>query len=81
MFERLDEATGTMKSRQDAQVTAFSESLNVRKASGIQTFEHSMEQLARASVERWRVKFDAGLQALTKSLNEQFGAEDNDNHE
>jgi hypothetical protein len=28
-----------------------------------------------------RVKFGAGLQALTKSLNEQFRAEDNDNHE
>ena len=75
LAQQLDDAAGTMKAKQDSLTTAFSESLNVRKTSAIQAFERSMEDLARASVERWRAKFEAGLQGLLKSLNEQFRAE------
>lgn len=75
LSEQLDEVAGTMKAKQDSLVTAFSESLNVRKTSSIQAFERSMDDLARDSVERWRAKFEAGVNALLKSLNEQFRAE------
>jgi hypothetical protein len=77
LTQQLDETAGTMKAKQDSLTTAFSESLNVRKTSAIQAFERSMEELARASVERWRAKFEAGLQGLLKSLNEQFREEIN----
>jgi hypothetical protein len=64
-----------MNARQDSHLTAFSESLNVQKTSSIQAFERSMEQLARDGIERWRQKFESGLHALVKNLNEQFRAE------
>lgn len=75
LAEQLDDVTGTMQAKQDSLVTAFSESLNVRKTTAIQTFERSMDELARDSVERWRAKFEAGVNALLKSLNEQFRAD------
>ena len=78
LSQQLDEVSGTMKAKQETLTTAFSESLNVRKTSSIQAFERSMEQLARESVERWRVKFEGGINALVKSLNEQFRVENND---
>jgi hypothetical protein len=75
LTRQLDEVTATMNARQDSHLTAFSESLNVHKTSSVQAFERSMEQLARDGVERWRQKFESGLNALVKNLNEQFRAE------
>jgi hypothetical protein len=75
LTQQLDEVTATMNARQDSHLTAFSESLNVQKTSSIQAFERSMEQLARDGIERWRQKFESGLHALVKNLNEQFRAE------
>lgn len=75
LTRQLDEVTATMDAKQGSQLTAFSESLNAHKTNSIQAFERSMEQLARDGVERWRLKFESGLNALVKNLNEQFRAE------
>jgi hypothetical protein len=69
---QLEETSTNMRVIQDGIVVSVSESLKAQAAEALQTFERSMEHLARLSVERWRLKFEGGLNALAKSLNEQF---------
>ena len=73
--DQLEQTTGKMKVLQEGITTSTSESLKSQASHALQAFEHSMEQLARLSVERWRLKLEGGLNALTKSLNEQFRQE------
>jgi hypothetical protein len=75
LSDQLEETSGKMKAMQESISTSASESLKAQAAHALQVFEHSMQQLARLSVERWRVKLDSGLNAMTKSLNEQFRLE------
>jgi hypothetical protein len=73
--DQLDEASGTMRTVQNGIVSSVSESLKTETANALQAFERSLEQLARLSVERWRLKLEGGLNALANSLNEQFPPE------
>jgi hypothetical protein len=75
LSDQLEETSGKMKIMQEATAAAASESLKSQAAHALQVFEHSMEQLARLSVERWRVKLEGGFNAMTKSLNDQFRLE------
>jgi len=49
--------------------------LKGQAGNALQVFEDSMENLAKLSVERWRLKLEGGLNALARSLNEQFRPE------
>lgn len=69
---QLDEASGNMTIIQKGIAASVSESLKVEAANALQAFEHSMEELAKLSVERWRLKLANGLNALAKSFGEQF---------
>lgn len=75
LANQLEEATGNMKIVQKGIVASVSESLRVEAANALQGFEHSMEEMANLSVERWRVKLACSLNALLKSLGEQFHRE------
>jgi hypothetical protein len=78
--EQLEETRGNMKNVQEGIVASVSESLNGQATNALQAFEHSMEHLARLAVERWRLKLEGGLNALAKSLNEQFRLETGSSH-
>jgi hypothetical protein len=69
---QLDEACENMKLIEKGIVASVSESLKVQAADASEIFVHSMEDLAKASVERWRTTLAVGLNALIKNLGEQF---------
>lgn len=73
--DQLEQTSGKMKVMQEGISASAAESLKSQAAHALQAFENSMEQLARLSVERWRLKLEGGLNALTRSLNEQFRLE------
>ncbi len=73
--EQLEETRGNMKNVQEGIVASVSESLNGQATNALQAFEDSIEHQARVVVERWRRKLDGGLNALVRSLNEQFRLE------
>ena len=75
LSDQLEETSGKMKTVQESISASNSEALKAQAAHALQAFEHSMEELARLSVERWRLKLEGGLTAMTKSLNEQFRLE------
>jgi hypothetical protein len=72
---QLDEACGNMKIVQKGIVASVSESLKNETAAALRAFEESMEEQAKFSVERWRLTLAGGLNALVKSLGEQFRLE------
>ena len=57
---QLDEAGANLKIIQKGIEASASESLKIQVADTLQSFEHSMDDLAQKSVERWRIAF-AGL--------------------
>jgi hypothetical protein len=69
---RLDEASENMKLVQKGIIASVSETLKTQAANASETFEHSMDEMAKRSVERWRHKLAGGLNAVLKSLGEQF---------
>lgn len=71
----LVETRGKMAAAQQDKVASFSESLNGQTTSALQDFEHSMDEMARLSVDRWQLKLADNLHALAKSLREQFESE------
>ena len=75
LSNQLEATSGKMRAMQESISTSTSEALKSQAAHSLQAFEHSMEQLAKLSVERWRLKLEGGLTAMTKSLNEQFRLE------
>ena len=75
LSNQLEETSGKMKVMQESISTSTSEALKTQAAHSLQAFEHSMEELAKLSVERWRLKLEGGLNAMSKSLNEQFRLE------
>jgi hypothetical protein len=72
---QLDEACENMKIVQKGIVASVSESLRGQSADALQSFEHSMQELAKLSVERWRLTLAGGLKVLVKNLGEQFRLE------
>lgn len=75
LSDQLQDTSGKMKVIQDGIVASVSDSLQGHAANTLQAFERSMEHLAKLSAERWRLKFEGGLNAMTKSLTEQFQME------
>ncbi len=69
---QLDEASANLKIIQKGVEGSVSESLGIQVADTLQSFEHSMEELAQLSVERWRIAFAGGLNSLVRTLGEQF---------
>ncbi len=69
---QVEEATAKMKTVQEEIVATEHESLKNQAANALQDFENSMEEAARGTVERWRLKLAGGLQVLAKSVGEQF---------
>jgi uncharacterized coiled-coil DUF342 family protein len=72
---QMDEAAGNMRIVQEGMVASVSDSLTARSAEALQDFEHSMDELAQLSIERWRHRLATGLNALAKNLDEQFQLE------
>ena len=62
-----------MKIVQTGIVASASDSLKGQAANASQAFEHSMEHLARLSIERWRLKMEVGLNARQRALTSNFG--------
>jgi len=69
---QMDEASGNMRILQNGILTSVSDSLKAQTADALQKFEHSMDELAQLSVERWRHRLATGLNAMVKNLEEQF---------
>lgn len=70
--DQLHAAREELKMVQAGIVAYVSESLKGQSVDCLQVLERSMEELANQCVERWRVKLAAGLNALAKSIGEQF---------
>jgi hypothetical protein len=56
----------------DQMLASFSGSLSTDAASSLQTFERTMDESAKQSVERWRLKLAGNLNGLAKNLGEPF---------
>jgi hypothetical protein len=69
---QLGEASANLKIIQKEIEASISESLHSQVAETLQSFEHSMEDLAQQSVERWRLAFAGGLNSMVSILGEQF---------
>jgi hypothetical protein len=72
---QLEQTSGNMNNIHEQFVASVSESLKGQAGNALRAFEDSMEDLASFSVERWRLRMEAGLTALAKSLHEQFRPE------
>ena len=70
--DQMEQASGNMEIVQNGIVASVSESLKIQAADALQAFEHSMEELARLSVEGCRLRLEEGLNALARTLTEQF---------
>jgi hypothetical protein len=73
--DRLKAARENLETIQTGIVTYVRESLKGQSAEALQSFEGAMEELAIHGWERWRIKIAAGLNALAKSIGEQFQLE------
>ncbi len=73
LSDQHDAASENMKIVQKAIVSSASDWLRAETASALQAFERSMEELAKLSEERWRLRLASGLNALAKGLGEQLG--------
>jgi hypothetical protein len=70
--DRLKAAKENLETIQTGIVTYVRESLKGQSTEALQSFEGSMEELATHCLERWRIKIADGLNALAKSIGEQF---------
>src|SRR6266851_5514900 len=69
---QMDETAGNMRIVQEGIVASVSDSLRAQSAEALQEFEHSMDEMARLSMESWRHRLGSGLSALVKNLGEHF---------
>ncbi len=69
---QMDETAGNMRIVQEGIVASVSDSLRAQSAEALQEFEHSMDEMARLSMESWRHRLGSGLIALVKNLGEHF---------
>jgi hypothetical protein len=70
--DQTREACETIKVVQKEAVTSVSQAWQRQAAEALQEFEHSMQELAKEALERWRLTLASGLNAVLKSLSEQF---------
>ena len=70
--DQMDETAGNMRTLQEGVVASVSASLRAQAAQALQDFEHSVDELARGSIGRWRNRLTDGLNALVKNLGEHF---------
>lgn len=70
--DQMDETAGNMRTLQEGVVASVSASLRAQSAQALQDFEHSVDELARGSIGRWRNRLTDGLNALVKNLGEHF---------
>jgi uncharacterized protein YukE len=70
--DQMDETAGNMRTLQEGVVASVSASLRAQSAEALQDFEHSIDELARGSIGRWRNRLTDGLNALVKNLGEHF---------
>jgi hypothetical protein len=73
--DQLTEASGKMAKAQASTMDSVSESLQQHATGALQTFDHSIDEMAKLSVERWRLRLATTLTALAKNLGEQFERE------
>jgi exonuclease VII large subunit len=73
--DRLKVARENLETTQTGIVTYVRESLKGQSAEALQSFECSMGELATQCIDRWRFKLAGGLNALAKSIGEQFQLE------
>jgi len=69
---QLDEASANLRIIQNEIEASVPESMKMVVAETLQSFGHSMDDLAQQSVERWRLAFAGGLNSLVRILGEQF---------
>ena len=69
---RLSEASESMAIAQKDVIASASGSIDNQKTKALQTFEQSIDEVAKLSVERWRKKLSDRLNALAKNVGEQF---------
>ena len=69
---QMDETAGNMRTLQEGAIASVSASLRAQSAEALQDFEHSIDELARGSIGRWRSRLTDGLNALVKNLGEHF---------
>ncbi len=72
LADQQDSASENMRIIQKGVVSSASDSLKAEAATALQAFERSMEEMAKLSAERWRLKLAKGLNALAKGLSEQL---------
>jgi hypothetical protein len=70
--DQVAEANKNMGATRNDMLVAFSGSLSTESVKSLLVFERSMEEAAKQSVERWRLKLVANLNALVKNLGEPF---------
>jgi hypothetical protein len=75
LADQLDHANEKMATAQKNAVASLNDSLNSKVANASQTFEQSIDDMAKLSVERWRLKLAAVLNTLAKNVGEQFHME------
>jgi hypothetical protein len=73
--DQMEEAAGNMRIFHQGIVASGSDALKTKAAEALQDFEHSMDELARLSIERWRQRLASGLNTLARNLDEQFQLE------
>jgi len=69
---QVAEASKNMGTTRNDMLVSFSGSLSTESGKSLQAFEHCMEEAAKQSVERWRLKLVGNLNALVKNLGEPF---------
>lgn len=75
LSDQLDQASEKMTVAEQSAVAAVSESLSEQVANALLSFEKSIDQQAKRSVEGWRLRLAAGLNTLAKSIGDQFHSE------
>jgi hypothetical protein len=75
LTNQLDDASEKMAIAQKDAVASLNESLNSKVANASQGFEQSIDDMAKLSVERWRLKLASVLNTLAKNVGEQFHTE------
>jgi len=70
--DRLAEVTGKIATSQNERLASFSGALKLETASALEDFERSIDQVAKLSVERWRLKLAGSFNTLAKNLGEPF---------
>ena len=70
--QHLDQMSEKIALAQKEIIDSVTESLKAEAANELHVFEHSMEEMAKSTVEHWRLKLVANLNVVAKSLGEQF---------